>query len=264
MLSFTITGIPEQTAQAALKLAEEHAWLMASEIRATGIDLSFADPAGADQVHDAGVERPLPIGVLTRTTTGPDLFPGLAEQLEAVLHERTGGLGVALEHTAYVGNDINDLACMQWVGWPIAVADALPLPCSSEESRNTPPPSASPVQTSSGTARSIGLIGNAAAIGFGALPAAAEEGVRLSLRDTLSIAIANNVDLQVSVAGDEQDPVREPGLAEPAVGQPAELRGGQPAEGRCRTAGRRHPHVRPGPGPGGGRASQGRAGPAGR
>ena len=27
---------------------------------------------------------------------------------------------------AYVGNDINDLPCMQWVGWPIAVADALP------------------------------------------------------------------------------------------------------------------------------------------
>src|SRR4029453_7616746 len=27
---------------------------------------------------------------------------------------------------AYVGNDINDLSCMQWVGWPIAVADAVP------------------------------------------------------------------------------------------------------------------------------------------
>ena len=28
---------------------------------------------------------------------------------------------------AYVGNDINDLSCMQWVGWPIAVADAVPV-----------------------------------------------------------------------------------------------------------------------------------------
>ena len=27
---------------------------------------------------------------------------------------------------AYVGNDVNDLTCMEWVGWPIAVADALP------------------------------------------------------------------------------------------------------------------------------------------
>ena len=27
---------------------------------------------------------------------------------------------------AYVGNDVNDLSCLQWVGWPIAVADAVP------------------------------------------------------------------------------------------------------------------------------------------
>jgi len=32
----------EQDAASALQLAEEHAWLMASEIRATGVDLSFA------------------------------------------------------------------------------------------------------------------------------------------------------------------------------------------------------------------------------
>jgi len=30
------------------------------------------------------------------------------------------------EQIAYVGNDLNDLACMRWVGWPIAVADAVP------------------------------------------------------------------------------------------------------------------------------------------
>lgn len=30
------------------------------------------------------------------------------------------------QQIAYVGNDINDLSCLRWVGWPIAVADALP------------------------------------------------------------------------------------------------------------------------------------------
>ena len=33
---------------------------------------------------------------------------------------------VALDKTAYLGNDVNDLACMQAVGWPVAVADAYP------------------------------------------------------------------------------------------------------------------------------------------
>ena len=36
------------------------------------------------------------------------------------------------------------------------------------------------------------------------IPAASDEGVKLALRDALAIAIANNVDLQVSIAGDEQ------------------------------------------------------------
>jgi len=27
---------------------------------------------------------------------------------------------------AYVGNDVNDLACLKWVGVPVAVADAIP------------------------------------------------------------------------------------------------------------------------------------------
>ncbi|MGZ8702538.1 MAG: 3-deoxy-D-manno-octulosonate 8-phosphate phosphatase, partial [Gaiellaceae bacterium] len=36
-----------------------------------------------------------------------DCVQGVEDKL-AVLHERTGELGVALEDTAYVGNDIND------------------------------------------------------------------------------------------------------------------------------------------------------------
>jgi YrbI family 3-deoxy-D-manno-octulosonate 8-phosphate phosphatase len=35
-------------------------------------------------------------------------------------------LGVAREHAAYVGNDVNDLECLSWVGVPIVVADAEP------------------------------------------------------------------------------------------------------------------------------------------
>ena len=33
---------------------------------------------------------------------------------------------LSAEQIAYVGNDVNDLTCLQWVGLPIAVADATP------------------------------------------------------------------------------------------------------------------------------------------
>ena len=34
--------------------------------------------------------------------------------------------GISLERIAYLGNDVNDLACLALVGWPIAVPDAVP------------------------------------------------------------------------------------------------------------------------------------------
>jgi N-acylneuraminate cytidylyltransferase len=37
-----------------------------------------------------------------------------------------GERGITPDRIAYVGNDINDLACMRWVHAPIAVADAAP------------------------------------------------------------------------------------------------------------------------------------------
>jgi N-acylneuraminate cytidylyltransferase len=42
------------------------------------------------------------------------------------LQEEAERRGLAPEAIAYVGNDLNDLSCMQWVGLPIAVADAMP------------------------------------------------------------------------------------------------------------------------------------------
>lgn len=42
------------------------------------------------------------------------------------LEDLVGRRGLSLDAVAYVGNDVNDLHCMQRVGWPIAVADAAP------------------------------------------------------------------------------------------------------------------------------------------
>lgn len=44
------------------------------------------------------------------------------EELEGIISEK----GITLEQTAFVGNDINDLSCLQAVGVPIIVADAHP------------------------------------------------------------------------------------------------------------------------------------------
>ena len=44
----------------------------------------------------------------------------------ATLQEIVKQHSVGLEEVAYVGNDVNDLACMRHVGIPIAVADAVP------------------------------------------------------------------------------------------------------------------------------------------
>lgn len=42
------------------------------------------------------------------------------------LQQFAAARGLSPDQIAYVGNDINDLLCMQWVGWPIAVADGVP------------------------------------------------------------------------------------------------------------------------------------------
>lgn len=44
----------------------------------------------------------------------------------SALQQRAAALGLTPRQVAFVGNDINDLECLRWVGLPIAVADAEP------------------------------------------------------------------------------------------------------------------------------------------
>ena len=50
---------------------------------------------------------------------------GLGNKLEA-LQEEADRRGVPLDQTAYVGNDINDAACLEAVGLAVVPADAWP------------------------------------------------------------------------------------------------------------------------------------------
>lgn len=48
------------------------------------------------------------------------------KQKQGVLRQEAEKLGISLERTAYMGNDINDIECLQIVGLPACVADAYP------------------------------------------------------------------------------------------------------------------------------------------
>ena len=50
---------------------------------------------------------------------------GVADKLP-VLREEAARRGIALEETAYVGNDVNDAECLAAVGYPVVPADAWP------------------------------------------------------------------------------------------------------------------------------------------
>ena len=57
---------------------------------------------------------------------GVDVRQAAADKA-AVLREWAAEQGVALSRIAYLGNDVNDLPCLELVGWPVAVPDAHPL-----------------------------------------------------------------------------------------------------------------------------------------
>ena len=95
------------------------------------VRVSRADGLGVEQLRKAGV----PLLILSKETNrvvraraaklGVDVQHGVEGKAEAV-GDWLRRQRIAPERAAYLGNDVNDLAPMELVGWPIAVADAHP------------------------------------------------------------------------------------------------------------------------------------------
>ena len=96
------------------------------------VRVSRSDGMGVAELRRAGI----PVLILS-TETNPvvsararklrvDVRQGLDDKAAALI-EWAADVGIPLADVAYVGNDINDLACLNLVGWPVAVLDAHPL-----------------------------------------------------------------------------------------------------------------------------------------
>lgn len=89
------------------------------------------DSLGIERLMRNGVEvivmskETNPVVALRCQKLGVNCVYGCNDKL-AALKKIVKKRSIEPEQIAYVGNDVNDLECMQWVGVPIAVADAVP------------------------------------------------------------------------------------------------------------------------------------------
>jgi 3-deoxy-D-manno-octulosonate 8-phosphate phosphatase (KDO 8-P phosphatase) len=92
---------------------------------------SRSDGLGLRRLAEVGVAALVvstetnPIVSVRARKLGIDCLHGVDDKLAAVRAE-AAVRGVALDVVAYVGNDINDAACLQAVGLPVVPADAWP------------------------------------------------------------------------------------------------------------------------------------------
>jgi YrbI family 3-deoxy-D-manno-octulosonate 8-phosphate phosphatase len=92
--------------------------------RSDGLGLKLLPPLGIGVVVLSSEENPI-VSARTQKLRLP-CYQGLGDKLatlKSVLAEKELGLADA----AYVGNDINDIPCLDAVGLPIVVADAHPV-----------------------------------------------------------------------------------------------------------------------------------------
>ena len=91
--------------------------------RSDGLGLRRLDEVGIGYVIVSTETNPV-VGVRAGKL-GADCVQGVDDKL-AVVRAEAAVRGVLLEQVAYVGNDVNDAACLSAVGLPVAPSDAWP------------------------------------------------------------------------------------------------------------------------------------------
>ncbi|WP_251449511.1 acylneuraminate cytidylyltransferase [Microbacterium sp. Marseille-Q6648] len=93
--------------------------------------VSRSDGWGVAALRRAGIPIAIlstevnPVVAARAAKLGIPAHQGLDDKL-GVLRDWCDGLGIPLSRVAYLGNDVNDLACLNAVGWPVAVPEAHP------------------------------------------------------------------------------------------------------------------------------------------
>jgi YrbI family 3-deoxy-D-manno-octulosonate 8-phosphate phosphatase len=108
-------------------MTDNHVWVHQSGAEA--VRCHRGDGLGIARLKKAGFE------VMVLSTEANPVVTARCQKLKieaiqdcadklAALQELARGRSLSPGQIAYVGNDLNDVACLRWVGWPIAVADA--------------------------------------------------------------------------------------------------------------------------------------------
>jgi len=96
------------------------------------VAVSRSDGMGVSLLRAAGIPFLIlsteanPVVAARGRKLGVEVRQGAADKA-AVLRDWAAGRGIPLSRIAYLGNDVNDLGCLELVGWPVAVPDAHPL-----------------------------------------------------------------------------------------------------------------------------------------
>ena len=95
------------------------------------VTVSRADGMGVGRLRAAGVAVLIlstetnPVVSARARKLGVEVAQGSADKA-AALTAWAAGRGIPLDRIAYLGNDVNDLGCLDLVGWPVAVPEAHP------------------------------------------------------------------------------------------------------------------------------------------